>query len=145
MAFLLPRTTRLMIAAFGILKTGAAFIPCDPEYPDDRIKYILENSEARFILTEDPRGFDNELCIEELVQNGNDKAPDVEISPEDAAYLIYTSGSTGRPKGVVIRHRSIANFLAPYPENIHIEALKNDGNVVLSVTTVSFDLSLKET
>ena len=144
-AFLLPRTTRLMIAAFGILKTGAAFIPCDPEYPDDRIKYILENSEARFILTEDPRGFDNELNIEELIQNGNDKAPDVEISPEDAAYLIYTSGSTGRPKGVVIRHRSIANFLAPYPENIHVEALKNDGNVVLSVTTVSFDLSLKET
>ena len=144
-AFLLPRTSRQIIAIYGILKTGAAYIPCDPEYPDDRIKYILENSGARFILTDSPRGFDNEIDIEELLKNSNTEKPQVDISPDDTAYMIYTSGSTGRPKGVVIRHSGIANYLAPFPENTHIYALKNDGNVYVSVTTVSFDMSLKET
>ncbi|MBQ1454054.1 MAG: amino acid adenylation domain-containing protein, partial [Ruminococcus sp.] len=144
-AFLLPRTSRQMIALYAILKTGAAYIPCDPEYPDDRIKYILENSEARYIITDKPRGFDNEINVEELLENTNDSSPEVDITPDDTAYLIYTSGSTGRPKGVVIRHGGIANYLTPYPENTHIHALKNEGNVYVSVTTVSFDMSLKET
>lgn len=144
-AFLLPRTSRQIIAMYAVLKTGAAYIPCDPEYPDDRIRYILENSEARFILTDKPRGFENELDIEELLKNENASKPDVDIQPDDTAYLIYTSGSTGRPKGVVIKHSGIANYLAPTPENAHIYALKNDGNVYVSVTTVSFDMSLKET
>ncbi|MBR1483615.1 MAG: amino acid adenylation domain-containing protein [Ruminococcus sp.] len=144
-AFLLPRTSRRMIAMYAILKTGAAYIPCDPEYPDERIRYILENSEARFIVTDKNRGFDNEINIEELLANNNDSNPDVEISPDDTAYLIYTSGSTGRPKGVEIRHAGIANYLVPHPGNAHIHALKNDGNVYVSVTTVSFDMSLKET
>ena len=144
-AFLLPRTSRQMIAIYAILKTGAAYIPCDPEYPDERIRYILENSEARFILTDRSRGFDNEIDIEELLAYDNDQDPDVALSPDDTAYLIYTSGSTGRPKGVEIRHAGIANYLVPHPGNAHIYALKNDGNVYVSVTTVSFDMSLKET
>ncbi len=144
-AFLLPRTSRQMLAIYAILKTGAAYIPCDPEYPDERIRYILENSEARFILTDRSRGFDNELIIEDLLENTNDSNPNVAVSPDDTAYLIYTSGSTGRPKGVVIRHAGIANYLVPHPENAHIHALKADGNVYVSVTTVSFDMSLKET
>ena len=144
-AFLLPRTSRQIIAMYAVLKTGAAYIPCDPEYPDERIKYILENSEAKYILTDKKRGFDNELDIEQLLTNGNTEKPQVDISPEDTAYLIYTSGSTGRPKGVVIRHSGIANYLTPFPENTHIYALKNEGSVYVSVTTVSFDMSLKET
>lgn len=144
-AFLLPRTSRQIIAMYAVLKTGAAYIPCDPEYPDERIKYILENSEAKYILTDKKRGFDNELDIEQLLTNGNTEKPRVDISPEDTAYLIYTSGSTGRPKGVVIKHSGIANYLTPFPENTHIYALKNEGSVYVSVTTVSFDMSLKET
>ena len=144
-AFLLPRTTRQIIAMYAVMKTGAAYIPCDPEYPDDRIRYILENSGAKFIITDKPRGFDNEVDIEELLKNGCDDKPEVDVQPEDTAYLIYTSGSTGRPKGVIIRHEGIANYLTPLPGNTHIYALKNEGNVYVSVTTVSFDMSLKET
>lgn len=144
-AFLLPRTSRQMIAIYAILKTGAAYIPCDPEYPDERIQYILENSGARYILTDLSRGFDNEINIEKLLSNQNDSNPNVAVTADDTAYLIYTSGSTGRPKGVEIRHAGIANYLTPHEENAHIFALKNDGNVYVSVTTVSFDMSLKET
>ena len=144
-AFLLPRTSRQIIAIYSILKTGAAYIPCDPEYPDDRIRYILENSGAKYIVTDRPRGFENELEIESLLRNENASDPAVDVQPDDTAYLIYTSGSTGRPKGVIIRHAGIANYLTPYPENTHIYALKNEGSVYVSVTTVSFDMSLKET
>lgn len=144
-AFLLPRTSRQIIAIYGILKSGAAYIPCDPEYPDDRISYIIENSEAKYILTDSQRGFENELNIEELLSSDNTSNPGISVSGDDTAYLIYTSGSTGRPKGVVIKHSGIANYLAPLPQNCHIKALADEGSVYVSVTTVSFDMSLKET
>ena len=144
-AILLPRTGRQIIAMYGTLKAGAAYIPCDPEYPQERIDYILENSGAKFIITDSPRGFANEIYAEDLLKNENASAPDSGVTPEDTAYLIYTSGSTGRPKGVAVGHGSIANYLTPYPENIHIKALADEGSVYVSVTTVSFDMSLKET
>lgn len=144
-AFLLPRTSRQIIAMYGILKTGAAYIPCDPEYPEERIRYILENSEARWILSDGTHGFERELDVEALLQNENTEKPEADIRPEDMAYLIYTSGSTGKPKGVIINHGAIANYLTPYKENTHIDTLKREGHIYVSVTTVSFDMSLKET
>ena len=104
-AFLLPRTSRQIIAMYAVLKTGAAYIPCDPEYPDERIKYILENSEAKYILTDKKRGFDDELDIEQLLTNGNTEKPQVDISPEDTAYLIYTSAEERRKRLCFGNHR----------------------------------------
>ncbi|MBR4555323.1 MAG: amino acid adenylation domain-containing protein [Ruminococcus sp.] len=144
-AILLPRTSRQIIAMYGVLKAGAAYIPCDPEYPQERVDYILENSGAKFIITDAPRGCAGEIFAEDLLKCENTSAPDSGVSPDDTAYLIYTSGSTGRPKGVEVSHGSIANYLTPYPENIHIKALADEGSVYVSVTTVSFDMSLKET
>ena len=144
-AVLLPRTSALMVSMYAVMKAGAAYIPCDPEYPEERIRYIIENSEARFIITDKPRGFANELLVGDLLSDGNENSPDIRVSPEDTAYIIYTSGSTGKPKGVVIRHQGIANYLAPYPENRHVYAAVEKGSVMVSVTTASFDMSLKET
>lgn len=144
-AILLPRTSRQIIAMYSVLKAGGAYIPCDPEYPQERIEYILENSGAKYIITDVSRGYENELLIDELLRCENDSAVDSGVTPEDSAYLIYTSGSTGRPKGVEICHGSIANYLTPFEENIHINALSKEGSVYVSVTTVSFDMSLKET
>ena len=144
-AILLPRTSRQIIAIYAVLKAGGAYIPCDPEYPQDRISYILENSGAKYIITDTPKGYENEINIEELVICENTQAVDSGVTPDDTAYLIYTSGSTGRPKGVEIRHGAIANYLTPAEENIHINAMANEGSVYISVTTVSFDMSLKET
>ena len=144
-AILLPRTSRQIIAMYAVMKAGGAYIPCDPEYPAERIGYILSSSGARFIITDEPRGFGNEIYIDRLLECTDDSKPETGVSPEDTAYLIYTSGSTGRPKGVVIRHSGIANYLTPDPANIHINALAREGHVYVSVTTVSFDMSLKET
>ena len=144
-AILLPRTSRQIIAMYAILKAGGAYIPCDTEYPKERISYILENSEAKYIITEGKGNYENEINIEKLLENENEATPESGVTPDDTAYLIYTSGSTGRPKGVEIKHGSIANYLTPLEGNIHIHALANEGHVYVSVTTVSFDMSLKET
>ena len=144
-AILLPRTSRQIIAMYAVLKAGGAYIPCDTQYPQERIEYIIENSGAKYIITDSPKGYDNEINIEQLVKCTNTQAPDSGVTPEDTAYLIYTSGSTGRPKGVEVSHGSIANYLTPFEENIHINAAANEGSVYVSVTTVSFDMSLKET
>ncbi|MBO4400577.1 MAG: amino acid adenylation domain-containing protein [Selenomonadaceae bacterium] len=144
-ALLLPRTSREIIAMFGVLKAGCAFIPCDPEYPADRIRQILEDSAAPYVITTADR-LDGEkfVDVENLLATGNSTKPQVEISSDDLAYLIYTSGSTGKPKGVMIAHSSAANFFTNNPANIMVDILVKSVKNFVSVSTFSFDLSLKE-
>ena len=124
-AMLLPRTSRLIFTMFGIMKAGAAYIPCDPHYPADRIKLILEDSEAAYIVTDDEnlenlkaqagegslKVLEKALNVEELLQCENTANPAIPQEGGDLAYIIYTSGSTGRPKGVMLHHKGICNEL----------------------------------
>lgn len=144
-ALLLPRTSRVIISMFGTMKAGCAYIPCDPEYPAERIQHILNDSHATYIITtaDHIQDFANAIDVETLL-TGSAEAPKISITPQDLAYLIYTSGSTGKPKGVMLRHESIANYLYNHPSNTHIHALVEKAHVYLSVTTLSFDMSLKE-
>lgn len=144
-ALLLPRTSRVILSMFGVMKAGCAYIPCDPEYPTERIQHILNDSEAPYVITTADRlgDFTNAIDVETLF-DAPDTRPETGITPQDLAYLIYTSGSTGKPKGVMLRHESIANYLTYHPANTHIHALATTGHTLLSVTTVSFDMSLKE-
>ena len=98
----------------GILKAGCAFIPVDLEYPPERIKYIYENSQADYIISNESR--ENFLDIDELVSGGNADNPDVDVEADDLAYMIYTSGSTGNPKGVMISHINACNQTAVNPK-----------------------------
>ena len=147
-ALLLPRTSRLILSLFGVLKSGAAYIPCDPEYPADRVKLILEDSEARFIITTADR-MDSvpdgkAINVEELINDDNDGALKTDITPNDLAYLIYTSGSTGRPKGVMLHHRGICNYLYGHPANVFANGVMTDAKRIMSVTTISFDAALQD-
>lgn len=112
----------MVIGIWGILKAGGAFVPMDPEFPADRLKYMVENTGASLVIT-DPS------CIHFLAAVKNtqtiisadngwsaikqqpDHLPDVTITGDHLAYVIYTSGSTGLPKGVMIKHRSLSNFI----------------------------------
>ena len=147
-ALLLPRTSRLILALFGVLKSGAAYIPCDPEYPADRVKLILEDSEARYIITTHDRmdsvPADKAIDVEDLIHDDNDGTIATDITPEDLAYLIYTSGSTGRPKGVMLHHRGICNYLYGHPANVFANGVLTDAKRILSVTTISFDAALQD-
>ena len=160
-ALLLPRTSRLILSLFGVLKSGAAYIPCDPEYPADRVKLILEDSEARYIITTADRmdsvPAGKAIDVEELLRVEDEKLKNVttpaqssifnlqsSITPDDLAYLIYTSGSTGRPKGVMLRHEGICNYLYGHPANVFANGVLTDADRVLSVTTISFDAALQD-
>ncbi len=151
---LLPRRTAVIVCMYGVSKTGAAYIPCDPEYPADRINLILTDSEAQYIITTADKApnypAERVILVDDIYksansQPGDENNPNVEVSPDDLAYLIYTSGSTGRPKGVMLRHRGIANYLYDHEANVHIHALHElDVKTFVSITTLSFDMSLKE-
>ncbi|MBP5777047.1 MAG: amino acid adenylation domain-containing protein, partial [Prevotella sp.] len=148
-ALLLPRTSRLILSLFGVLKAGAAYIPCDPEYPADRIKLILEDSEARYIITTADRldtvPADKAIDVESLLAGSvSCSATVANITSDDLAYLIYTSGSTGRPKGVMLRHEGICNYLYGHPANVFANAMLTDAERILSVTTISFDAALQD-
>lgn len=147
-ALLLPRTSRLILSLFGVLKAGAAYIPCDPEYPADRVRLILEDSEARYIITTRDRldtvPADKAIDVETLVGTVCCDAVATDITGDDLAYLIYTSGSTGRPKGVMLRHEGICNYLYGHPANVFANAVLTDAKRMLSVTTISFDAALQD-
>ena len=136
---MLSRDSNLVASILGILKAGCAFIPIDHEYPQDRINYIFENSQADYILSNESG--ENFLDIDELVSGGNAKNPDVDVEAEDLAYMIYTSGSTGNPKGVMISHKNITNLFAKSDDNIIYNAYSKMKKA-LAITTVSFDTFL---
>ena len=145
-ALLLPRTSKVFLSIFGVMKAGCAYIPCDPEYPTERIQHILNDSHAPFVITTADRlsEFPNAIDVDELLAEPNEAPVDAGITPQDLCYLIYTSGSTGKPKGVMLRHESIANYLYNHPANTHIHAIAQTVHAVLCVTTLSFDMSMKE-
>ena len=145
---LLPRTARLFFALYGALKAGAAYIPCDPNYPVERIRHIIDDSGAELVITTRDRleRFRDRSAadVDELLAEANTSKPEVRVTQDDLAYLIYTSGSTGKPKGVMLRHRGIVNYVTDCEDNILIHGMVTRGHVLTAVTTVSFDFSIKE-
>ncbi len=133
---MLHRNSTLIASILGILKAGCAYIPIDLEYPRDRIEYIYENSQADYIISEEDDV--NSLNVKDLLEEVNTTNPDIEISPDDLAYMIYTSGSTGKPKGVMISHKNITNLFVENEDNLMYNIYKGITKA-LSITTVSFD------
>jgi amino acid adenylation domain-containing protein len=127
-ALLLPRSADLVVAQLAVVKTGAAFLPIDPSYPAERIRYMLDDA-------------DPVLTLEELPPSTMDDSPlDVEVKPGNAAYVIYTSGSTGRPKGVVVSHAGLGTLVA----NTIAAYRVGPGDRVLQYVSPSFDASILE-
>lgn len=143
---LLPRRSTTIACIFGIMKAGGAFIPCDPEYPTERIQLIAEDSEAPYIVTTSDlvaQYGERGINIEDLLTETNDSQPDVNVTMDDLAYYIYTSGSTGRPKGVRVSHRNITTFIAHNP--LHpMSVMSGECERICCVATISFDASICE-
>ncbi len=109
-AFALPKSVDLVVAVLGILKAGAAYLPVDPEYPAERIAFMLADAEPVCVVT--TGGIRLPATVPSvLIGDGEGPSVSVPVSPRDAAYLIYTSGTTGRPKGVVVEHGNLANYV----------------------------------
>lgn len=132
---MLPRTDWMVVTLLGILKSGAAYVPVDIEYPADRIRYILDNSKCRLVIDEEELAC---FLIEQEEYSSENPLP--LSSPENLAYVIYTSGSTGYPKGVMIEHKSVCTFL----DWCGTEFGQSDFDVVFCTTSICFDLSVFE-
>jgi amino acid adenylation domain-containing protein len=146
----MDRSIELIVGMLGILKAGAAYLPMDPAYPNDRLTYMAENSGLNLILTEEeyadtlnmPAGIHMIAMDEEApaIMACSDAPLDIELSKDSLAYVIYTSGSTGKPKGVQIPHSSAVNFLHAMRKAIAFEA----SDVLMALTTICFDISVLE-
>ncbi len=140
------RSLEMIISILAVLKSGACYIPIDPEYPQDRIAYMLNNSNTKLLLTfkrlENKVTFDNKLFVEldnELYNSNKDNLININ-EPDDLAYIIYTSGSTGNPKGVMLKHSNINNFIQGMCNVVDFNSRKT----IVSVTTISFDIFVLE-
>jgi len=143
---LLPRNSKTLSCIFGIMKAGGAYIPCDPEYPTERIQLIAEDSGAPYVVTTEllVENYGNRgILIDDLVSETNDNQPDVTVLPSDLAYYIYTSGSTGKPKGVRVAHYNITTYVTTSPLH-QMRAMMEICERICSVSTISFDASICE-
>jgi len=143
-ALKLRRTSHILSSMFGVLKAGCAYIPLDPDYPEERIDHIIADSSARFLIADEPGTRAYELGVADLLASDEISNPGIPTSPDDLCYIIYTSGSTGQPKGVMLAHRGPVNFALPAPQNRECAAAVALDARFVSVTTVSFDMFLSD-
>lgn len=140
------RNEKLLIALLGVMKAGAAYVPLDPKFPDERLHYMLERSEAKIVLAERTLAkrfvnHSNILLIEDILSSVKkiSYAP-VVTSLTSSCYVLFTSGSTGKPKGVEVSHENVLNFLLSMGKSPGFTSEDR----LLSVTTFSFDISVLE-
>ncbi len=147
-AVVAERSLELTVAILAVLKAGGAYLPMNPTYPADRINYMLNDSQAVAVLTQDK--FKAILNDEKPLINLNDSSiysgaeHNIEniSSPESLAYVIFTSGSTGNPKGVMVEHKALNNFIETIYNRFNREVTVGDR--CLSLTNISFDVSVCE-
>ncbi|MEW2624086.1 amino acid adenylation domain-containing protein [Streptomyces sp. NPDC048106] len=142
-AVCVDRTADLPVALLGTLKSGGHYVPIDPDYPSDRIEYMITDSGARVLLTTRhdlavPPGVQVIRVDRELPAGQSVSRP--HTAPDNLAYVIYTSGSTGRPKGVMVPHRGVVNFARDMVDRLALTA----DDVIGAVTTASFDIAVLE-
>ncbi len=134
---MLPRESYLLSALFGVLKTGAAYLPIDSVYPAERIDFMLFDSGVKCCITEEN--------ISGFLDNANTENPVNTVCSEDICYCIYTSGSTGKPKGTLITHRNVVNYVSANKINVFYGITGEDAKSILCVTTTGFDIFVTET
>jgi amino acid adenylation domain-containing protein len=143
------RSLDMLIGLLAILKAGGAYIPLDPSYPKERLRFILEDTQAPVLLTQAslpqkiPQHKTQVVCLDtdyNLIAQQNQENIFSEITTDNLAYVIYTSGSTGKPKGVMIKHGSTVAMLDWANKTFGVEAKQG----ILASTSICFDLSVFE-
>lgn len=143
------RSLEMVVGLMGILKAGGAYVPLDPTYPQERLAFMCADAQMPVLVTQQalvsdlPAPGTVAVCLDsdwELIVRESEVSPDSSVTDMNVAYVIYTSGSTGMPKGVQIPHRAVSNFLHAMRQRPGI----TNRDVLLSVTTLSFDIAVLE-
>jgi len=144
----LERTPQMIVALLAVLKAGGAYLPLDPEYPLERLSFMLEDAAVTVLLTEVavverlPAHWGYTFCLDEeweQIASESETTPACAAMPENLAYVMYTSGSTGQPKGVMITHRNIVRLLWGV-SYAHLD----QEQTILQLAPISFDASTFE-
>jgi amino acid adenylation domain-containing protein len=142
----LERTPEVPVSLLAVLKAGCAYVPLDPEYPQERLAGLLESADMRLLVTQERlagrfAGFDVRPVLVDADapawEGLGDQPPGTGVSADDLVYVIFTSGSTGRPKGVMLDHRGRVNNFTDFNRRFGI----GPGDAVLAVSSLSFDMS----
>ncbi len=145
-AIYVERSLEMIIAIIAILKSGGAYLPINVDYPNERVRYILDDSKASLVLSSqkliDKVGYISDfLDIEDnTLYNGDISNLEETVTCENLAYVLYTSGSTGNPKGVMIEHYSVINRISWMKKEYQF----NDKDIILQKTPYTFDVSVWE-
>ncbi|NEE28467.1 AMP-binding protein, partial [Streptomyces sp. SID7982] len=136
----------LVVAQLAVQQAGAAHLPIDPDYPEDRIAAMLQDARPAGVLTLGALAdrYPDALLTDAPARStrpGPLPVPDTAVTPDHPAYVIFTSGSTGRPKGVITPHRGLTALATAQAERLGID----DGSRVLQLASPSFDASVMET
>ncbi|HGY55115.1 MAG TPA: amino acid adenylation domain-containing protein [Caldithrix abyssi] len=143
------RSSGMLVSLLAVLKAGGIYLPLDPNYPADRLNYMLEDSGADFLITQEKfvstfsTDRRNVVLLDghrEKIEAGESTNPEVKLNGDDPAYIIYTSGSTGKPKGVIVQHQAIADHCADMRDHYKLTAEDN----VLQFAALNFDASLEQ-
>jgi len=145
----IERSVNMIIGLLGILKSGAAYLPLDPDYPEERLKFILQDTQPTAIVTtsdivsELPADLAPMILLDgdiDILQTQPLHNPDISVAPENLAYIIYTSGSTGTPKGVEVTHQSVVNH-----NRVILDLFDySPGQRAIQFSTINFDASVEE-
>ncbi|HEY9694287.1 MAG TPA: amino acid adenylation domain-containing protein [Oculatellaceae cyanobacterium] len=150
----LERSLEMIIGLLGILKAGGAYLPLDPNYPHERLKFMIEDANLSFLITHSSltplkkggwgdRQQISIVCLDKkqnLFTKYSQNNPNNTIFPENLAYVIYTSGSTGKPKGVLIQHQGLCNLIEAQIEIFKLQP----SNRILQFASLNFDASIFE-
>ncbi|KAF6562204.1 AMP-binding protein, partial [Paenibacillus sp. EKM207P] len=141
------RSVDMLVGIFGILKAGGAYVPIDPTYPEERIRYMLDDSGAKLLLTQshlvDKAVIDGQVLVldgEQSVYHEDGSNLEPLSGPNDLAYVIYTSGTTGQPKGVMLEHHGLCNLKTYFDQTLKIRASDH----ALLFASYSFDAACWE-
>ncbi|TMI56674.1 amino acid adenylation domain-containing protein [Candidatus Bathyarchaeota archaeon] len=160
----IERSLEMIVGLLGILKAGGAYVPLDPAYPRERLRFMLEDAQVSVLLTHESLIENGRLntedrnappfsilepqiktiCLDtdwEKIAQQSERNPDTGATAQNLAYVIYTSGSAGQPKGVQVEHRSVINCLYSMRQQIGL----TEKDILLAVTTISFDITALET
>lgn len=143
------RSLEMVVGLLGILKAGGAYVPLDPAYPQERLTYILSDSQVLVLLTQQrlvSKLEQHKLPVVSLdaewqvISQQSQENPICEVQPENLAYVIYTSGSTGTPKGVLITHQALVNHTLAVAQAYHLQP----SDRILQFASISFDVAAEE-
>ncbi|MEU5103150.1 MULTISPECIES: non-ribosomal peptide synthase/polyketide synthase [unclassified Streptomyces] len=145
-ALAVPRSVDAVVAMVAAGRAGAAFLPVDPDFPAERVRFVLGDAAPAVVLTVRaaverlPRDLGVPVVVLDEVEPAERPSPAVAARPDHPAYVLYTSGSTGRPKGVVVSHGALRNLVSAVAPSVAVAP----GDSWLAVTTFGFDIALLE-